>query len=435
MIALELFVVLAFIYLGARIGGIGIGLAGGAGVITLSLLLGMPTKQSYIPIDVILIIMSVITAIAAMQVAGGMDWLVEKAENFLRQNPKRITFYAPIVTYLMTMMAGTGHTAFSTLPVIAEVAKEQGIRPSRPLSIAVIASQIAITASPISAAVVSFSGMLDKYDVDYLTLLAICIPTTFAACMVGAFVANFMGCELKDDPIYQERLKNGMIKLQGNAKREILPTAKTATMIFLGAILIVVLYAAAISGSVGLIENPTLGRNEAIMSCMLAAAALIVLITKIDATKISSAPTFRAGMTACICVLGVAWLGSTFVNSHVDGIKEVAGSLLSDHPWMLALVLFFASMLLYSQGATTVALMPAALAIGVAPLTAIASFAAVSALFVLPTYPTLLAAVEMDDTGSTRIGNLVFNHPFFVPGVVTIAASVIFGFIIGGIFL
>lgn len=435
MIALELFVVLAFIYLGARIGGIGIGLAGGAGVIALSLLLGMPTKQSYIPIDVILIIMSVITAIAAMQVAGGMDWLVEKAENFLRKNPKQITFYAPIVTYLMTMMAGTGHTAFSTLPVIAEVAKEQGIRPSRPLSIAVIASQVAITASPISAAVVSFSGMLDKHGVDYLTLLAICIPTTFAACMVGAFVANFMGCELKDDPIYQERLKNGMIKLQGSTKREILPTAKTATMIFLGAIMIVVFYAAAISSSVGLIENPTLGRNEAIMSCMLAAAALIVWITKIDAAKISTAPTFRAGMTACICVLGVAWLGSTFVNGHVDGIKEVAGGLLSEHPWMLALVLFFASMLLYSQGATTVALMPAALAIGVAPLTTIASFAAVSALFVLPTYPTLLAAVEMDDTGSTRIGNLVFNHPFFVPGVATIATSVILGFVVGGILL
>jgi len=161
MIGVELFVVLAFIYLGARIGGIGIGLAGGAGVIVLSLILGVPTSQSFIPVDVILIIMSVITAIAAMQVAGGMDWLVELAENFLRKNPKHITFYAPIVTYLMTLMAGTGHTAFSTLPVIAEVAKEQGIRPSRPLSIAVVASQIAITASPISAAVVFFSGLLE----------------------------------------------------------------------------------------------------------------------------------------------------------------------------------------------------------------------------------------------------------------------------------
>lgn len=232
MIWVELAIVLLFIFIGARIGGIGIGLAGGAGVIALSLILGVPTKQAFIPVDVILIIMSVITAIAAMQVAGGMDWLVQLAENFLRKHPERITFYAPIVTFLMTLMAGTGHTAFSTLPVIAEVAKGQGVRPSRPLSIAVVASQIAITASPISAAVVAFAAMLVPFGVDYLTLLAICIPTTFAACMVGAFVANFMGSELKDDPIYQERLAQGLIKLAGTQKREILPTAKTATYIF-----------------------------------------------------------------------------------------------------------------------------------------------------------------------------------------------------------
>ncbi len=257
MVMVELFVVLLFIYLGARIGGIGIGFAGGAGVIALSLILGVPTSQAYIPVDVILIIMSVITAIAAMQVAGGLDWMVQVAEDFLRKHPERITFYAPIVTFLMTLMAGTGHTAFSTLPVIAEVAKGQGVRPSRPLSIAVVASQIAITASPISAAVVAFAAMLHPFGVDYLTLLAICIPTTFIACMIGAFVANFMGCELKDDPEYQERLEKGLIKLNTEAKREILPTAKKATFIFLGAIAFVVCYAAAISGSVGLIENPT----------------------------------------------------------------------------------------------------------------------------------------------------------------------------------
>lgn len=435
MVWVELLVVLFFIFLGARIGGIGIGFAGGAGVIALSLLLGVPTQQSFIPVDVILIIMSVITAIAAMQVAGGLDWMVQVAENFLRRNPERITFYAPIVTFLMTLMAGTGHTAFSTLPVIAEVAKGQGVRPSRPLSIAVIASQIAITASPISAAVVAFAAMLVPFGVDYLTLLAICIPTSFAACMVGAFVANFMGCELKDDPVYQERLTKGLIKQASSAQREILPTAKTATYIFLAAIILVVCYAAAISPSVGLIENATLGRNEAIMTFMLGAAAAIVMLTKIDAAKIPAAATFRSGMTACVCVLGVAWLGTTFVNAHVADIKEVAGSLLTDYPWMLAMVLFFASMLLYSQGATTVALMPAALAIGVSPLTTVASFAAVSALFVLPTYPTLLAAVEMDDTGSTRIGNYVFNHPFFIPGVVTIASAVAFAFLFGSLFI
>ncbi|SJN60047.1 Anaerobic C4-dicarboxylate transporter DcuA [Vibrio ruber DSM 16370] len=433
MVAVELFIVLLFIFLGARIGGIGIGFAGGAGVIILTMGLGM--HAGTIPVDVILIIMSVITAIAAMQVAGGMDWLVDLAEQFLRKNPKQITFYAPIVTFLMTLLAGTGHTAFSTLPVIAEVAKEQKVRPSRPLSIAVVASQIAITASPISAAVVFFSGILEPLGVGYLMLLAVCIPTTFAACMVGAFVANFLGKDLEDDPIYQDRLAKGLIKVRGATNREILPSAKTSVYIFVIAIVAVVAYATMISKTVGLITDPAIGRNQAIMAIMLMAATAIILFTKVDASKISSVSTFKSGMSACVCVLGVAWLGDTFVSGHINEIKELSAHILEQYPWMLAITLFFASMLLYSQGATTTALMPAALAIGVAPLTAVASFAAVSALFVLPTYPTLLAAVEMDDTGSTRIGSYVFNHPFFIPGVVTIASAVTFGFIFGGMIL
>jgi len=433
MVFVELFVVLAFIYLGARIGGIGIGLAGGAGVLVLSLFLGVDT--GHIPVDVILIIMSVIAAIAAMQVAGGLDWLVDLSETFLRKNPKHITFYAPVVTYFMTLMAGTGHTAFSTLPVIAEVAKEQGIRPSRPLGISVVASQIAITASPISAAVVFFSGILEPIGISYLTLLAICIPTTFIACMAGAFVSNFLGCELKDDPVYQARLEKGLVKLQGKTQRAILPTAKPATYIFITAIVCVIVYATIISDTVNLIPNPSLGRNEAIMVFMLSAATAIVTFTKIDASEIANAATFKSGMSACICVLGVAWLGDTFVSSHIDDIKALSADVLNQYPWMLAVTLFFASMLLYSQAATTTALIPAALAIGVAPLTAIASFAAVSALFVLPTYPTLLAAVQMDDTGSTRIGKMVFNHPFLIPGLVTISTSVALGFVIGGMIL
>jgi anaerobic C4-dicarboxylate transporter DcuA len=432
MVIIELVVVLLFIFLGARIGGIGIGLAGGAGIIVLSML-GL--EAGTIPVDVILIIMAVITAIAAMQVAGGMDWLVELAEQFLRKNPTRITFYAPIVTYFMTLLAGTGHTAFSTLPVIAEVAKEQGIRPSRPLSIAVVASQIAITASPISAAVVFFSGILEPLGVGYLTLLGICIPTTLVACMVGAFVANKMGCELKDDLIYQQRLAKGLIKLSEKTKRVILPSAKTSVYIFIVAIIAVVAYATMISSAVGLIEHPTIGRNEAIMAIMLSAATAIVMMTGIDSAKIASAATFKSGMSACVCVLGVAWLGDTFVSNHIEDIKQFSAQILEQHSWLLAVTLFFASMLLYSQGATTTALMPAALAIGVSPLTAVASFAAVSALFVLPTYPTLLAAVEMDDTGSTRIGKYVFNHPFFIPGVVTITTAVALGFMFGGLFI
>ncbi len=433
MILIELLVVLGAIYLGARIGSIGVGLAGGIGVLILTV--GMGLKPGSIPIDVILIIMSVITAIAAMQVAGGMDYLVSQAEKLLRKHPKQITFLAPVVTYFMTLFAGTGHTAFSTLPVIAEVAKEQDIRPSRPLSIAVVASQIAITASPISAAVVFFAGILDPFGVDYLVLLAICIPSTFIACMCGAVIANMLGKPLLEDPVYQERLAKGLVKKRGVSNISIKPGAKRSVVIFLIAIAAVVGYATAISGNVGLITDPVLPRNDAIIVLMLTAATFITLFCKVDSGEISNAATFKSGMSACVCVLGVAWLGDTFVSNHIQEIKDFAGDLLQNQPWLLSVTLFFASMLLYSQGATTKALMPAALAIGVSPLTAIASFAAVSALFVLPTYPTLLAAVEMDETGSTRIGKAVFNHPFLIPGVVTIAISVALGFLFGGIML
>ncbi|WP_428945001.1 anaerobic C4-dicarboxylate transporter [Pantoea sp. FN060301] len=433
MIVPELIIVLLAIYLGARLGGIGIGFAGGVGILILTL--GFQIPPGAIPFDVIEIIMSVIAAIAAMQVAGGMDYLVSLAERLLRRHPRYITFLAPLVTYSMTLLAGTGHTAFSTLPVIAEVAKEQGVRPSRPLSIAVVASQIAITASPISAAVVFLAGILEPKGISYLALLAVSIPSTMVAIFIAALVTNFLGKELKDDPVYQARLAKGEVSLRGASVFEEKPGAKRSVLLFLIGIVAVVLYATAISDAVGLITNPVLPRNEAIVVFMLTIAALICLICKVDTARILSASTFKSGMSACICVLGVAWLGDTFVKAHITEIQQFAGELLTDFPWMLAVVLFFASTLLYSQAATTKALMPAALLLGVSPVTAVASFAAVSALFVLPTYPTLLAAVEMDDTGTTRIGKFVFNHSFIIPGTLAIILSVIFGFVFGHLIL
>lgn len=431
----ELLVVLFFIWLGARMGSIGIGFAGGFGVLVLAF--GFGLEPGAIPVDVILIIMGVIAAIAAMQEAGGLDYLVHIAAKILKSKPKYITFLAPIVTYWMTIFAGTGHTAFSTLPVIAEVAKREGIRPSRPLSIATVASQIAITASPISAAVVFFSSELEKVGVDYVELLMITIPSSFLAVMIGAVVANFMGKDLKDDPIYQERLAKGQvnIEVEEDNEQEIPAEAKRSVLIFALSIICVVFYATAISDTIGLIKEPILSRNDAIVTFMLAAASLITLLCKVDTKKILNAATFKSGMSACICVLGVAWLGTTFVTAHIEEINVFAGGILESKPWTLAVVLFFASMLLYSQAATTKALMPAALALGVSPVAAIAAFSAVSALFVLPTYPTLIAAVEFDDTGSTQIGKLVFNHPFLIPGTVTIVAAVILGFVFGGIIL
>jgi anaerobic C4-dicarboxylate transporter DcuA len=236
----------------------------------------------------------------------------------------------------MTILAGTGHTAFSTLPVITEVAKEQGIRPSRPLSIAVVASQIAITASPISAAVVFFAGILEPMGVSYLTLLAICIPVTLIAVMITAVLCNFLGAELKDDPVYQERLAKGEVSLRGSQVFELKPHAKRSVLLFLIGIVAVMFYATAISDTVGLIQNPVLPRNEAIVVFMLTIATLISITCKIDTSEVLNASTFKSGMSACVCVLGVAWLGDTFVKAHISDIQTVAGDLLHNYPWLLA---------------------------------------------------------------------------------------------------
>lgn len=435
MLILQLVVLLGAIFIGVRLGGIGIGYAGGAGVLVLGLCLGM--KPGNIPWDVILIIASVIAAISAMQLAGGLDYLVQIAERVLRSNPKHINYLAPIVTYVLTIFAGTGHTAFSMIPVIVEVAKEQKIRPVVPLSIAVVASQIAITASPVSAAVIYMSGVLEPFGWSYPALLGIWLVTTFVACMLTSFVMTLISnMDLDSDPVYKERLAKGLVKApEASSAKELKPYAKRSVLIFLLGVVLVVLYASAISPAVGLIKPVVVGRDAAIMSLMLLVGTLITIFCKIEVGNIASCSVFKSGMVACVCVLGVAWLGDTFVSGHSGEIKAFAASTVSQTPALLAVVFFFAAMLLYSQAATAKAITPAIVAaLGISAANPgdsymlVASFAAVSALFVLPTYPTLLGAVQMDDTGTTRIGKWVFNHAFFVPGVLAIVFAVALGF-------
>ena len=441
MIILQIIVLLGAIFIGVRLGGIGIGYAGGAGVLVLGLCLGM--KPGNIPWDVILIIASVIAAISVMQLAGGLNYLVYIAEKILYKNPKYINYLAPLVTYVLTIFAGTGHTAFSMIPVIVEVAKGENVRPAVPLSIAVVASQIAITASPVSAAVIYMTGVLEPFGWSYPALLGVWLLTTFAGCMVTAFIMTLISkMDLSTDPIYQERLKEGLVKpAVGLHEMKIDAKAKLSVWIFLIGVLCVVFYASAISPAVGLIKNVVVPRDAAIMSLMLTVGALITILCKVKLGDVAGTSVFKSGMVACICVLGVAWLGDTFVSGHTNEIKAFASQTISQYPALLAVVFFLAAMLLYSQAATAKAITPtvvAALGITAAnPDNAymlVACFAAVSALFVLPTYPTLLGAVQMDDTGTTRIGKWVFNHSFFIPGVLAIFFSVALGFVVCGLF-
>ena len=441
MIILQIIVLLGAIFIGVRLGGIGIGYAGGAGVLVLGLCLGM--KPGNIPWDVILIIASVIAAISVMQLAGGLNYLVYIAEKILYKNPKYINYLAPLVTYVLTIFAGTGHTAFSMIPVIVEVAKGENVRPAVPLSIAVVASQIAITASPVSAAVIYMTGVLEPFGWSYPALLGVWLLTTFAGCMITAFIMTLISkMDLSTDPIYQERLKEGLVKpAVGLHEMKIDAKAKLSVWIFLIGVLCVVFYASAISPAVGLIKNVVVPRDAAIMSLMLTVGALITILCKVKLGDVAGTSVFKSGMVACICVLGVAWLGDTFVSGHTNEIKAFASQTISQYPALLAVVFFLAAMLLYSQAATAKAITPtvvAALGITAAnPDNAymlVACFAAVSALFVLPTYPTLLGAVQMDDTGTTRIGKWVFNHSFFIPGVLAIFFSVALGFVVCGLF-
>lgn len=441
MVILQIIVLLGAIYIGVRLGGIGIGYAGGAGVLVLGLCLGM--KPGNIPWDVILIIASVIAAISAMQLAGGLDYLVQIAERILRSNPKFINYLAPIVTYVLTIFAGTGHTAFSMIPVIVEVAKGQKIRPVVPLSIAVVSSQIAITASPVSAAVIYMSGVLEGFGWSYPALLGIWIVTTFIGCMLTSFVMTLCSnINLDSDPVYKDRLAKGLVKaVSDETKTQLKPYAKRSVLIFLIGVVCVVLYASAISPAVGLIKPVVVPRDAAIMSLMLLVGTLITVLCKIEIGKIADCSVFKSGMVACVCVLGVAWLGDTFVSGHINEIKTLAASTVTAYPALLAVVFFIAAMLLYSQAATAKAITPAIVAaLGITAANPgdsymlVACFAAVSALFVLPTYPTLLGAVQMDDTGTTRIGKWVFNHAFFMPGLLAIVFSVALGFVAAKMF-
>ena len=431
MIWFHLLIVLLFIIVGARLGGIGIGLAGAAGVIVLAVT-GVPTASEHVPWDVIGIIMSVICTVAALQVAGSMDHLVHLTELLLRKHPRQIVFLAPFVTFLMSVMCGTGHTAYSVIPVIVDVSKEHRIRPSRPLSIAVVASQVGVAASPISAAMVALVIALEPLGIGYLICLAVVIPTTFIGLAVGAVVAARQGSDLKDDPVYRERLDKGLVRPSAAVTDDYRPTrsAVPSLLIFLAALVLVVAYATVTSQEVGIISNPPMSSTLAIMTIMLTTAAVICLVARKPTASIASQDTFRAGMTATICVMGLAWLGNAIVEHYEGAISVALSGPLQALPWLAAVFFYFAAPLMFSHAATTKAFMPLMVSLGLPAVALLASYPAVANYYLLPNYPTTVAAMEMDDTGSTRVGGNVFAHPFVLPGTVSIVICVMLGFLL-----
>lgn len=434
---LQFFIVLACIFIGARLGGVGLGVMGGVGLAIL--VFGFGLQPTSAPIDVMLMILSVVTAAGALQASGGMEYLVHIAEKALRKNPKWITFIAPMVTYIFTFCAGTGHVAYSILPVIAEVSRESGVRPERPMSIAVIASQQAITASPISAATVALLALLTDFNISLLDILMISIPSTFIACMLAAFVSSKMGKELNTDPEYLKRLEEGLAPIKKD-KIEFIPSkgAKLSVVFFLlAAVLVVIL------GSIeelrpgwtieGVFTRMTM--PAAIEIVMLTIAALIIIFCKPNVENIVSGSVFRAGATAVVAIFGIAWMGDTFFQGNLALISGSISDLVTSAPWLFAIALFALSILLYSQAATVRTLMPLGVALGINPALLIAMFPAVNGYFFIPNYPTVVAAINFDRTGTTRIGKYILNHSFMIPGLIATVASVAIGIFLSTILL
>lgn len=436
---LEFLVILGALAMGARTGGVGLGLWGAVGLLVL--VVGFGIAPAAIPGEVLLIVLTVIMAASAMEVAGGIDFLVRVAEKIIRKNPKHVTIVAPLVTYGFTFAAGTGHIVYPLLPVIYEVAHENGIRPERPMAIATIASQQAITASPVSAATAAMIGLLAAHGIGLVQILLICVPATLLAVLIAAFVQLRVGKELKDDPEYQRLIATGQLQPPGKTSGAEPPPlkkgAKASAFIFLLGVALVVLAGifpelrtVAASGA----KPTTLSMPIAIAITMLAVAALIISVTKAPVDAVPKCKTCQSGVTAIIGILGLAWLGDTFISANrtviIGGLSDMAKAA----PWTFAIGLFVASMLLYSQAATARALMPLGLSLGIPAPLLIGMFPAVNGYFFIPNYGTLIAAMQFDRSGTTRIGKYLLNHSFMLPGMICTVGAVGFGILFGSFF-
>lgn len=428
MIFLEVALLIGCIVYAAKLGGIGVGMAGGLGMAVA--VFGLGLQPGAIPIDVILIIMSVIFAISVMQVAGGMDYMVKCAAKLLRSHPKYINILAPSVTFILTLLGGTGYTAMSVLNVIQEVAKENGVRPSQPLTSAVIASQISITASPISAATAAMYVVVEKMGVSFGQALCVIIPSAIFGTLIAVAISSFQGCDLKDDPIFQKRMSEGLVKMstQGQKEKESSRQAKLSVLIFLLGVLFIVLLLL-FKSQIG----HTLGSRDIIIITMLVCALLMYWFCKVPLVEIKKAPIFASGFESLVVVLGIVWMSATIIGAHIPEIKTQATEMLTQYPALLAVAFFCVSALLFSQGATSALLVPVAASLGVDASTILASFVACSALYITNIYPTTAFAIACDDTGSFLDkkwnGSFVINHPFFLPGCVSLIAAVPFGFL------
>ena len=433
MFWIELLILLTCIVIGARLGGIALGTVAGVGLLIFVFLFGLPPGGP--PQSVLGMIIAVITALATMQAAGGLDYLVSLAEKIMRKRPQYITFVAPIATYVLVLASGTAHVIYALLPVIAEVSRKGNVRPERPLSISVIAGFQGVIASPISAATVAMLGFLLTQGISLPRLLAITIPSTFLGVVIGSLSVAWRGKDLDDDPEYQRRLAEGEVKapeLAAPIEQQNLFRARGSMVFFLLAIVMVVLIGIfpelrpqyEVFGS-GVTETDQVSMGMAIMIVMIAVAGLIMIVFKASPEAALKGTIMRSGITAIICILGISWLGSSFFEGNRGYIVGGIEGLVQVYPWTFAIGIFVLSTMLFSQAATVAILMPLGVALKLPAATLAALYPAANGIFFLPTYGTLLAAVSFDQTGTTKIGKYLLNHSFMLPGLVTLISTVV----------
>lgn len=450
MLIIELLVVLMALYVGSRYGSLALGSIAGIGLAILVFCFGM--KPGNPPTDVIYIIIAAVTCAGTLQAAGGMDWLIQVAERLLRKHPDHITFYAPLCTFFLTVLVGTGHVVYTLMPIICDISLKKGIRPERPCGVASIASQVGITCSPIAAAVASFVVISNAngFDVNNLQVIAVTIPASLIGLFAASLASYKRGLDLDKDPKFQARLRDPEMYqyMYGDQAtvldREISKPAKLSVYIFLAAIGTIVLISICQiigcdirpsfpTGEVdasGVAVTKPVAMNIIIQIVMLAASAFIIILSKASPKKVIAGSVWQSGMVAVIAIYGIAWLADTFFGCYLNEMKESLSGIVSQYPWTIAFVFFIVSVLINSQGAVVVAILPLAYALGIPGPVLLGVLPSVYGYFFIPNYPSDIATVNFDRSGTTVIGKYLLNHSFMMPGLIAVAVSTVVGYLI-----
>ena len=473
---LQLLIVLGALWVGSRYGSLALGAISGIGLALL--VFGFGLKPGTPPTDVIYIIIAAVTCAGIMQASGGMDWLIQIAEKMLRKHPDRITFLAPLTTFFLTVLVGTGHVVYTLMPIICDIALKKGIRPERPCGVASVASQIGITCSPIAAAVVAFVSISNAhgFDVTIPGVLMISIPACLCGLMAAAAASYHRGLDLDKDPQFQEKLKDpaqyeyiygGEVT---TLDKEIPQSAKNAVFIFLGALAVIVFFAIfqnalpaydtlrGIKGTDPLVINDSLTltadqlvkakvhvegmteifskplpMNLVIQIVMISAAALMIIFCKASPKKAVAGPVWQSGMVAVVAIYGIAWLADTYFSNYLDVIQVILTDIVKEYPWSIAFVFFLVSVLINSQGAVVVSMLPLAYSLGIDGAVLLGVLPSVYGYFFIPNYPSDIATVNFDRSGTTVIGKYLLNHSFMMPGLVSVITSTIIAYILSSI--